>query len=328
MTSNNPIGSKSNDLYDFMIAVTRYMSDEYERIQKRACEDPGTAGDQGEENWATLLRDWLPPPYPVVTKGRILSYDGVPSPQVDVLILRPSYPRALLDKKLYLAGGVAAAFECKVTLKAEHVSKAVESAAEIRRHLPTRLGTPYRELQSPVVYGLLAHSHVWTGEKSTPTENVQRHLHLADEKFIRHPREMPDLLCVADLGSWLAQKFTYHAPVQIEELGLSIPGAAFTGYSGHSYVLKSNPQTPEFTPIGAMLFYLLNALAWEDPSIRALADYFRLANLRGSGEGNLRRWELNIYSDQVRESITERENHIVEPWNEWAYELCKLWIVA
>jgi hypothetical protein len=126
MSSNNPIGAKSNDLCDFMIAVTRDMSDEYERIQKRACEDPGTAGDQGEENWATLFRDWLPPSYP----------------------------------------------------------------------------------------------------------------------------------------------------------------------------------------------------------IRALADYFRLANLLGGGQGDLRRWEVNIYSDQVRESITEGENHIIEPWNEWAYELCKLWIVA
>jgi hypothetical protein len=35
------------------------MAEEYDRIQKRATEDPGTAGDQGEENWATLLRNWL-----------------------------------------------------------------------------------------------------------------------------------------------------------------------------------------------------------------------------------------------------------------------------
>ncbi len=49
-----------HDLVDFMRHVTAEMSYEYARIQRRTGEDPGTAGDQGEENWATLLRDWLP----------------------------------------------------------------------------------------------------------------------------------------------------------------------------------------------------------------------------------------------------------------------------
>ncbi len=48
---------KSHDLFDFMFQISRDMASEYERIQKRATEDPGTTGDQGEENWATLLRD-------------------------------------------------------------------------------------------------------------------------------------------------------------------------------------------------------------------------------------------------------------------------------
>ena len=87
------------------------MESEYQRIRSRALEDPGTAGDQGEENWAELLRDWLPPTYKVVTKGRILSADGRASPQVDVLVLKDVYPDKLLNKKLYLAAGVAAVFE-------------------------------------------------------------------------------------------------------------------------------------------------------------------------------------------------------------------------
>ena len=94
----------SNDLFDFMRTATRDMADEYERIQKRATEDPGTAGDQGEENWATLFRNWLSSYFHVVTKGRILSHKGIASPQIDVLVLSPSYPRQLLNKKLYLAG--------------------------------------------------------------------------------------------------------------------------------------------------------------------------------------------------------------------------------
>ena len=62
---------KSNDLHDFMVSATHEMQSEYERIQKSSKEDPGTAGDQGEENWAALFRDWLPPNYHIVTKGRM-----------------------------------------------------------------------------------------------------------------------------------------------------------------------------------------------------------------------------------------------------------------
>ena len=92
--------AKNHDLLDFMAQISQEMSLEYERIQKRATEDPGTAGDQGEENWAELLRDWLPPTYQIVTKGRIIAENGKTSPQVDVIVLKSSYPKKLLNKKL------------------------------------------------------------------------------------------------------------------------------------------------------------------------------------------------------------------------------------
>ena len=100
------------------------MASEYERIQLRATDDPGTAGDEGEENWAEVLRGWLPRNYEVVTKGRIINEEGLTSPQMDVLVLNDSYPTKLLNKKHYLAAGVAAAFECKTTLKSAHISQA------------------------------------------------------------------------------------------------------------------------------------------------------------------------------------------------------------
>jgi len=66
------------------------LASEYERIWNRTIEDPGTAGDEGEENWAELLRDWLPRSYTIVTKGRLLGVDGKLSPQMDVVVLNPS----------------------------------------------------------------------------------------------------------------------------------------------------------------------------------------------------------------------------------------------
>ena len=167
---NNKSQEKTHDLVDFMRQVSVDMAAEYERIQKRASEDPGTAGDQGEENWAELLRGWLPPTYEVVTKGKIISHDGRTSPQIDVIVLRSMYPKKLLNKKLYLAAGVAAAFECKTTLKASHIEKAMDTCVKIKNLYKPREETPYQELHAPVVFGLLAHSHSWKGDKSTPEE--------------------------------------------------------------------------------------------------------------------------------------------------------------
>jgi hypothetical protein len=49
------MNDQSHELVDFMRAISRQIADEYIRIRKRTTEDPSTAGDQGEENWATLL---------------------------------------------------------------------------------------------------------------------------------------------------------------------------------------------------------------------------------------------------------------------------------
>ena len=146
------------------------------RFKNGGTEDPGTAGDQGEENWAELLRGWLPRTYEVVTKGRIISQDGQVSPQVDVLVLKGIYPKQLIDEgqKIYLAAGVAAAFECKTTLTTKYIEKTMENCVKIKSLYPIREGTPYKELHTPIVYGLLAHSHSWKKPNSTPKKNIHQ----------------------------------------------------------------------------------------------------------------------------------------------------------
>ncbi len=188
------------------------LAQEYRRIRQRAIEDPGTACDEGEENWANLLRNWLPSHYHVVTKGRIVSHTGEASPQVDVLVLHPAYPKHLLTKKHYLAGGVLAAFECKLTLRANHLSEAAHNCAQTKGLVRKRSGTPYRELQSPILYGLLAHSHSW---KSTGARAAFDLLDRIDDRQFegpQHPCEMLDLVCVADTASYNLAKSVYIGP--------------------------------------------------------------------------------------------------------------------
>jgi hypothetical protein len=199
-------------LRKFVDQVTSEMAAEYQRIRERARADPGTAGDEGEENWATLLREWLPSTYQVVTKGRILGADGAISRQVDVVVLKPGYPAKLAEKKTHIAEGVAAAFECKITLKADHLLKAATNAAAIKELTQAREGTPYRELTSPIVYGVLCHSHSWKGPTSVPYENITAALLAADGEAVKHPRQMLDVVCVADLGTWTPMKMAGMGP--------------------------------------------------------------------------------------------------------------------
>lgn len=312
---------REHDLYDFMQQISTEMSAEYSRIQMRATEDPGTAGDQGEENWAELLRDWLPRTYEVVTKGRIISQNAVTSPQIDVLVLNGAYPKKLLNKKLYLAAGVAAASECKTTLKASHIAEAVESCAKIKQLYPIRTGTPFKELHAPLVYGLLAHSHSWKGETSTPEKNIESKLYEVDSVHVNHPRLQLDLLCVADLAAWTSSKVTFLGPLQVPDWTAMVPmygpnGSATTAYIGHTR--EHEQQVAQFTPIGVLVSYLSQKLAWENEALRDLADYYRVANIAGSGKGRMRMWPGSIYSEEIRPRIEAGMLSNGKPWDEWS----------
>lgn len=48
------MSNSTHDLFDFFRKANHNISDEYARICRRVNEDPGTAGDQGEENWKEL----------------------------------------------------------------------------------------------------------------------------------------------------------------------------------------------------------------------------------------------------------------------------------
>lgn len=310
---------KTHDLYDFMRQLNNDMAAEYNRIQKRTTEDPGTAGDQGEENWAELLRGWLPRTYEVVPKGRIIGVDGRTSPQVDILVLKSVYPKSLLSKKLFFAAGIAAAFECKNTLRAEHIGKAVETGVEIKNLYPVREGTPYKELHAPIVYRLLAHSHSWKGDNSTPEDNIQQKLIVSDFCHVSHPRQGLDLLCVADLAAWTLTKLTF-----VSQLSPQDPNYApqdtemITSYM--RWAASSDIQAEDFTSIGVLISNLSKRLAWEDPTLRDLADYYHDTKIIGEGSGTQRKWQPNvIYSPEVCSGfgICGPLAGKANTWNEW-----------
>ena len=315
-----PPEEKPHDLHDFMNQLTNDMSAEYERIQKRTTEDPGTAGDQGEENWAELLRGWLPRTYEVVTKGRIISQDGETSPQIDVLVLKNSYPKKLLNKKHYLAAGVAAAFECKNTLKSSHITEAMKNSVKIKKLYPKRTGTPYKELHSRIVYGLLAHSHSWHSDNSIIEDRIDKLLFDSDREYVKNPRQGLDILCVANLSSWSSTKMALMGPFDPNRSsGLAAhfgkTGKVITSYNRQR---ELNQSMQSVTPIGRLISYLSQRIAWEDTSLRDIADYYRAVNIAGGG-GAYREWPISIYSDKVSSLIltSKLQRGPYFSWDEW-----------
>ena len=81
---------------------------------------------------------------------------------------------------------------------------AASTAVKLADLAPRTTGTPYRELCSPIMFGVLAHSHPWKGPASTPLENVDAHLKSGHDAALIS--QLLDLVCVADVGTWSLSK--------------------------------------------------------------------------------------------------------------------------
>jgi hypothetical protein len=324
-----------HDYFDFMKSIQDGMAQEYVRIQKRTLEDPGTAGDQAEENWATLFRNWLPANYPVVTKGRIINQDGITSPQVDVLILHPSYPMALRDKKIYFAGGVAAAFECKLTLRTTHIKKAIRNAMVIKNMVPSREGSIYDELHQTIVFGLLAHSHEIKSAGFTVASGIAKKLDeytrevLGDlsshSQELIHPRYLLDLVCIADTTTIVLTERVSIGPTKHESVAESeerieiFPDSPRGGVST-CYLLQ--PETIDNSielqgyRLGALIFDITKRLAFEDSSLQSFARYLSGLGLWG-GYGPTISWHSEAFSEAVISRILKEgyEEDMFSRWN-------------
>lgn len=75
-------------------------------------------------------------------------------------------------------------------------------------------------------------------------------------------------------------------------------------------------QPDTFTPIGCLVSYLTRKLAWENPSLRQLAEYYPKTGIEGSGRGKHRIWAPQlIYSDAVYAQLPEQTRG--GGWDEW-----------
>jgi len=295
------------------------MAQEYNLIRKRVKEDPATAGDQAEESWATILRNWLPENYPVVTKGRIVDSEGFASPQVDVVVLHPSYPLSLRNNKMYFAGGVVAVFECKLTLRNEYLRKAIDNALIIKSMTPSRNGTPYDELHQPIIFGLLAHSHSWGEKVGENIDNLFEDFHGQLFKALdesddsrKHPRYLIDCVCIADLVTIILHESIIVNESTVRANNFNNALQLETHYFSTS---PSTDRMPYQLTLASLINNITTRLAFEDASLRNFAEYLQNTDIWKS-IGPRITWSGDILSDDVVSKMLFRVFE-KERWSKW-----------
>lgn len=315
-----------HDFLDYMVAVREAMSQEYRLIQKRVIEDPGTAGDRAEENWADFLRNWLPSNYQIVTKGRVIGHNNVSSPQIDILILQPSYPKALKERKIYFAGGVVAAFECKLTLRSEHIRKAAENALIVKNLAPVKRGNPFDELYQPIFFGLLAHSCKLGKGPIDKAMNCLLGYYYEDPIFklpkYNHPRYLLDIVCVSDTALFAENKSISLAPFPFLEEDY-VKGSVIAGYDIHAPlredcdIYTSLEKNRDYGLIlGLFIAKVNHFLAVNDLSLRSFTEYLYMS-IDHHPLVSVIPWKLqDVLSDEVIQELRTREKSD-NPWSKW-----------
>ena len=311
-----------------MRQVAEEIRNDYTRIKRRSGQDPGTAGDEAEGHWREILQGYLPASLHVVTKGRILSEDGRSSRQVDVLVLRPDYPPKLLGKKQYLAAGVLAAFECKLTLRKRDLPQIAATARSVRSMAVPSEHSIRGDLLSPIVYGVLSHSSEWSklADVAEPGYDWSKdpvHISSISGPFdyalldmLRgdaHPHDSLDLLCVADMTC--VERHTYVRPprrfIAEEVLAERDPGLGTYPEDGEIsnafYWAMTDEELPTENPVFACLSKIIRSLAWEVPSLRSMTAYWEAVQTPDDGKrwlgGVSHEWPYEMMAADVRQTI-------------------------
>jgi len=102
---------------------------------------------------------------------------------------------------------------------------------------------------------------------------------------------------------WQCFKTTFLSPKHLSgnealQKTYSTNGCSTTGYVCRA--IGKGMQKEALSPIGGLLSGMFSRLAWTFPDMRQLADYFSRVNLGGGGEGRMRQWPIDIYSEGIR----------------------------
>lgn len=122
--------------------------------------------------------------------------------EVDVLVLKPDYPRHLRNEASVLSSGVAGAFSVKTTLRRVDLAEALLQKRRLLEIAGNSEVSPRTVLEGPILYGILAHGMAVSGPKSQQTARLEtwyEGVSSGDDKTAtKHPREELDGILVAE----------------------------------------------------------------------------------------------------------------------------------
>lgn len=276
--------ARTHEFIEFMGVLREKLGNDYERISKRAAEDPGTAGDEGEESWAEVLRGWLPANYPIVTKGRILFANAEASPQLDILVLSPSYPMELRNKKYYFSGGVLAAFECKLRLRRSDLRKIVTTCARVKQPHIGIGETVYDCLFARPFFGILAHSSEW---KRDPIFQLHESLLDLTASITSDVRETIDVGCIANSGFTGVTKDVLVKGVggvteRTELHDYKLSSAVVLMYSTRDHKMdQAHRPTIVSDALASLIQSISTSLAYEDVTLQPWVEHLQSLHIHG-----------------------------------------------
>jgi hypothetical protein len=310
--------------HEWLAKVAREIAEDYERLHAQAREPSKVqqSGHGAESSWERFLQDWLPAGYAVGRRKYILPEVGAARPrETDLVIFDPAYPVALRSREEVLAAGVAAAFSVKLTLDAAGLREAAETAAELQRMMRPRSESARSELLGMFPFGVLAHSHTWKAPGSQPVQDVRDTMWSLDEELAATPREMLDMICVADLGTWRRMFVTYlgpsvtasHPQATERQRAEGVTMTALVDSAG--YEREDGQRLAPPPAVAVFLTALLQRLGHTDRALAPLARALEITGTSGEGSGLQRLWDLEqVYSDDVRRLLPSRIRHGDPDW--------------
>lgn len=171
-------------------------------------------------------------------------------------------------------------------------------------------------------FGVLAHSHTWKAPGSQPVKNVKDAMWALDEKVAAIPRELLDMICVADLGTWRRLFLPYLGPhltashPQATELQRAEGMAVTALVDSAGYEREDGHQLAPPPAAAVFLTGLLQRLGHVDPTLAPLARALEITGTPGEGSGLQRTWGLGqVYSDDVRALLPSRIRTGDPLWN-------------
>lgn len=292
-----------HDLRQFFAKADAEIASDYERIRSKSRQDPGSAGDEGENVWQQLLKRWLPPSYHIAKKGQVIFPDGSLSPQVDLVVLKPGYPEGLRDIPTYLSDGVLAIFECKNTLNKGEILKTVDNCRKTKALFGRGTGSPYKEIVNPVFYGLLAMGHAWKSKPDQVVEHVNNLIYEAEADTL-FPDQLIDAVLISGLASWGRSFMIMGGPPpncgqETERLHFHT-SLMFTTKDLNVGLQLENLT---FSPVGNFVHYITKRFAHLDRLYVDFSRYYSRVITSGVYSGRYRVWPGSYFSPAVQEKL-------------------------